>query len=63
VFPHIQYSIPFVCSTNQLQDTTAFASLLDLKISFTNGVIHIPVTESLAVFHDEITTELVLIKD
>jgi hypothetical protein len=40
---------------------TAFASLLDL-ISFTNGIIHMPVAESLAVFHNEITTELIPIR-
>jgi hypothetical protein len=52
----------FVRSASQSQDTTAFASLLDLEISFTNGIIHTPVAESLAVFHNELITEHIPIR-
>jgi len=35
---------------------------VNLKISFTNGIIHMPVAESLTVFYDEITAGLIPIR-
>lgn len=53
---------PFVRLLASPRDTSAFANLLDLKISFTKGITHMPVAESLAVFHNEIIIELIPIR-